>query len=282
MLRLTAKMAGFVSYKTCVLISSVTFLILSAGCAPGGSINYATSGLNGNSQNSSGIVPTTPSAPDTSSGSGSSNAGNTTATPIPTQPNISMNSLAWETSVKSSNLWSAYIYSVISLEEPQMLDDDAALDADLFCPRYKQLNKTQRLNFWGQLFAGVAKFESGWKPTSYYVESTMGLDSITGRQVASEGLLQLSYQDTKNYGQSVCDFDWSKDRALSNSDSRKTIFDPYKNLRCGVKIMAKLLKKKQMISFESGVYWSVLRKGNTRVNQIATVTKSLSFCTSAN
>jgi len=241
-------------------VGSVLFLFLllnfSFGCAPQSSIN--TSFLDGNADNQTGAV-TTP----------------------PTQPNLTMKPLAWEPSARSSNLWSAYIYSVISIEEPQMLSDNSALDANLFCPRYAQLSKTERLNFWGQLFAAVAKYESGWSPTSRYVETTMGTDPITGRQVASEGLLQLSYQDSVNYGQAACDFDWNKDRIYSDTDARKTILDPYKNLRCGIKIMAKLLKKKQMISFETGVYWSTLRKGRPRVNDIIKITKSLSFCTTA-
>lgn len=242
-----------------------SFLIFTVACAPKGSITSSASSNNDNQ--SAGAAPTTP---------GSS------TTPIPTTPNTAMQPLAWESKVKTANLWSAYIYSVISLEEPQMLNDDAALDADLFCPRYKQLSKNQRLNFWGQLFAGIAKYESGWSPTSYYVETTMGNDPITGRQVASEGLLQLSYQDGKNYGISACAFDWSKDKSYSNTDARKTILDPFKNLRCGIKIMASLLKRKQMISFETGVYWSTLRKGSTHVPEISALTKTLNFCVSAN
>lgn len=281
MLRLTAKTAGFVSYKTHVLVSSVTFLILAAGCAPGGSITNSMLGAsNANSQNSAGVVPTIPAAGDTSSGTGS---GNTTATPIPTQPDSAMKALAWEPSVKNSNLWSAYIYSVISLEEPQMLEADSALDADLFCPRYKQLNKNQRLNFWGQLLSAMAKFESGWKPTSRMVED-MGLDAVTGKTIASEGLLQVSYQDAKYYGKVGCNFDWEKDKSLAATDPKKTILDPYKNLRCGIRVMANQLKRKQLISFESGIYWAVIKKGYARnkISEISAITKSLSFCTSAN
>lgn len=249
-----------IALKKLRFVSIFSFLIFSAACAPKGSV----------------ITNSSPDQADLGHG----NIGGTGTTPLPTAPNTSMKPLAWESTVKNSNLWSSYIYSVISLEEPQMLADGAATDVTLFCPKYNQLDTNQRLNFWGQLFAGMTKFESGWKPTSYYVETTMGIDPITGRQVASEGLLQLSYQDGPNYGIDACNFDWNTDKAYSNSDSRKSIFDPFKNLRCGVKIMAKLLKKKQAISFSSGVYWAVLRQGGayTQVPGIAQITKSLSFC----
>lgn len=244
-------------FKVIICVLIINLFIFS--CAPDASIIH-TSSID--QQNSQGVTPPSP-------------------TPIPL-PDSKMTPLAWEKSVKNSNLWSAYIYSVISLEEPQMLNDNAATDVTLFCPNYASLSKEKRLNFWGQLFAAVAKFESAWNPKSRMIETTMGTDPITGMQVASEGLLQLSYQDSRSYGQSACNFDWSLDKefAIQNpSDSRKTILDPYKNLRCGIKIFAKILKRKQLISFDDGAYWAVLRKTKrNNVPEISAITKSLPFC----
>ena len=57
------------------------------------------------------------------------------------------------------------------------------------------------------------------------VETTMGADSVTGKQVASEGLLQLSYQDIPNYGALLkypaCKIDWQKDKALTVNGVRR-------------------------------------------------------------
>lgn len=200
-----------------------------------------------------------------------------------TQPNVDPSfkpvALAWEGRATGSANWSNAIYKVIRDEEPQMLGQNVADDVEVFCPKYRSLSDNQRLNFWGQLFAGIAKFESGWKPTSRMVETTMGTDPITGRQVASEGLLQLSYQDETSY-RLDCGFDWSKDKNLSNNDPRKTIFNPAYNLRCGIKIMARQLKNKRSITLKSGVYWAVLKSGGrySQIQGISKVTKSLDFC----
>lgn len=190
-----------------------------------------------------------------------------------------MEPLAWEKSVAGSKSWSDYIYKTIKTEEPQMLDVNAATDVSLFCPNFHNLNVNQRLNFWGQLFAGIAFYESGWSPTSRMIETTMGIDPITGKQVASEGLLQMSYQDVPNYG-NVCEFDWKKDRFLDLNDPRRTILDPYKNLSCGIKIMAKQLKRSGVIATRSGAYWAVIIPGGKyeKIDSISKIVQKLSFC----
>ncbi len=187
--------------------------------------------------------------------------------------------LAWESKVAGSAGWSQSVYNIIKAEEPQMLGQNVADDVETYCPKYRSLNDDQRLNFWGQLFAGMAKYESGWKPTSRMVETTMGIDPFTGRQVASEGLLQLSYQDETSY-KLDCGFDWNVDQNLSDSDPNKTIFDAHNNLRCGVKIMARQLRNKRAIGLPSGVYWAVLKIGGayTQISGISAITKSLKFC----
>ena len=202
----------------------------------------------------------------------------TTIPPID-NPETFFEPLAWEAKVSGSNAWSKTVYQVIRNEESQMLGQAVADDVEIFCPNYRSLTDNQRLNFWGQLLAAMSKYESSWNPASYYIESTMGLDPITGRQVASEGLLQLSYQDEKSYGLD-CGFDWNLDQQFQNSDTRKTIFNPHFNLRCGIKILARQLKKQRAISTTTGVYWAVLKKNGTysKVPEISLLTKKLSFC----
>lgn len=189
--------------------------------------------------------------------------------------------LIWESSVKDSSLWSLMLYRYIQTEQPVLLETTIT-DIATFCPRYDSLDQTQKVNFWGQLMAGIAKFESGWKPVTRYVESTMGDDAVTGEQIVSEGLLQLSYQDGK-YTSAYCKFDWGKDKNLNTKnplDPRKTIFDPFKNLRCGLAILAKQIKNKKAIAVNSGAYWSVIKLGNknNKIEKISAITKSLSFC----
>ncbi len=198
---------------------------------------------------------------------------------IPPDPVFKFQALEWEATRSGSSAWSNHIYDVIRNEEPQMLGQNVADDIEKFCPKYRTLNDNQRLNFWGQLFAGMAKFESSWNPATRMIETTMGIDPVTGQQVASEGLLQLSYQDERSYGFN-CGFDWNRDRLLGVNDPRKTIFDPKLNLRCGIKIMARQLKNKRAISLSSGVYWAVLKIDGryTKISEISAITKKITAC----
>lgn len=213
------------------------------------------------------VAPVTPQPPSQDSSNGTSD---------------NYSPLAWEKTISEAKNWSAYIYTVIAKDEKQMLADHAATDIEFFCPNYQKLNETQRLNFWGQLIVGIAKFESNWSPISRMVEQGLGKDAITGLQIASEGLMQLSYQDARYHG-TACAFDWSKDKALDSKDPRKTIFDPYKNLRCGIQILSEQLDKHRALVIDSGVYWAVLKKSGKyqKIDQIAGYTKSLSFCKAA-
>ena len=256
------------SFTSLFCLTLILFSFFS--CAPSKQFSYSSVGSAGNS--SFGLTETPGLPIDVSP-------------PVATLPVVekTMLALSWEKSNPQSILWSKYMYSVIEKEEPQMLNADAALDTDLFCPRFKEMTRDQRLNFWGELFSGMAKYESGWDPTSRYIEVTMPNDSITGQPTASEGLLQLSYQDVPNYG-GVCEFDWNKDKTKNSKDSTRSILDPYKNLRCGIKIMARIIKKRGVIATDTGAYWAVIKKNGShhKINEISAMTKSLKFCLSAN
>ena len=189
-------------------------------------------------------------------------------------------SVTWDKKIKSGKDWSEIIYSVINHEEPRYLEPNIVQDIEIFCPNYRVITKNQRLNFWGQFFAALAEHESSWNPTSRYVEKNFkNKDSVTKESVVSEGLLQLSYQDEKSYGLN-CGFDWAKDRLLSPKDPRKTIFNPYLNLRCGMKIMMHQLKKYGRLTLEKNVYWAVIKKNGqfSKIDKISATTKSLKFC----
>lgn len=195
------------------------------------------------------------------------------------QPNPSLQkftALAWEQNNSSRKEWSKYVHSIIENEAFTLLD--GADDMNLFCPRYSSLNKTQKINFWGQLIAAIAKFESSWNPATRYHETTMGTDPITKQPVYSEGLLQLSYQDTQ--WEKRCEFNWTADRNLAATDPKKTILNPYKNLRCGILILERQLNRAHRITVQTGAYWAVIRTNGRfqKINEIAAITKSLSFC----
>ncbi len=192
--------------------------------------------------------------------------------------------LAWENfkrEVPQAALWSKMIYEIIENKTPEILSQNSADDVEIFCPKYRTLNDHQRENFWAQLFVGIARFESSWHATSSTVERQMNSkDSVTGLHVASEGLLQLSYQDEKNYGLK-CGFDWNKDKKYKQKDERKTILDPYKNLNCGIQIFAYQLRRfrKIVVDDHRQLYWAVIYNGRAnKIKEISDITKSLSFC----
>ncbi|GIL18428.1 MAG: hypothetical protein BroJett040_21790 [Oligoflexia bacterium] len=198
-------------------------------------------------------------------------------TSVPVTPVYKMEALSWESPKRPDAVnWSTHAFQVVDKEVFDKLDK--ASDADFFCPKYKWLERNQRVNFWGQLFSAVSYYESGYDPTSRMQETTMGSDPITGKPVYSEGLLQLSYQDIQ--WAPYCEFDWSKDKNLSPTDPKKTILSPYKNLSCGIKIMARQIASKGSIILRSGVYWAVLKDGGRyeKIDEIAAITKRLSFC----
>jgi hypothetical protein len=196
--------------------------------------------------------------------------------PTPGDGTYTMAPLAWEKSHPERKAWSQYLQTLLLGEWSSLLK--GASDMKNFCPKYASLSNNQKANAWAQLFVAVARYESAYNPLSRMRETTMGTDAVTGKQVWSEGLLQLSYQDKQ--WDPWCKFDWSKDKNLSSTSSKKTILDPYINLHCGVGIMAKQIKNKNTIAITSGVYWSTLKPGGkyNQLTSIKSMVKSLPFC----
>lgn len=192
----------------------------------------------------------------------------------PTQPTTFKAS--WEKSVASRSAWTQIVRDVVNTKSPALLRGPG--DVADFCPMYDRLGTQDRLNFWAEFFSSVARYESGWSPTSRMIETTMGTDPYTGRQVASEGLLQLSYQDVQ--WAPYCEFDWSVDKKYADNDARKSIFDPKKNLTCGIQILDRQVAKKGNIALSTGVYWAVLKINGkySKLKEIKASTNALSFC----
>lgn len=204
------------------------------------------------------------------------------ATPIvaATPSKASRLPLGWEKGSPHRKAWSEFVYRLISEELFPLLD--TAGDAQRLCPNYLRLERDERIAVWSELISAVAYYESGWKPSEQYRETDMGMDRVTGKQVVSEGLLQLSYQDIPNYGSvlkyPLCKIDFAADSRLDTSDPKRTILDPLINLECGLRILARQVQRKGNVILASGVYWSVLRESSKRVPQIIAHVRALSFC----
>lgn len=142
---------------------------------------------------------------------------------------------------------------------PELLSSRVARDVRPFCSRFKKMSELDKRAFWAYFFQALAGAEAALVPTTDVRHEEMDeKDTVTGRMVRSEGLLQLSYMDADRYG---CDFDWEKDRGLPEKDPARTILQPENNLTCGVKILNQQLigRHKRLVSPSS--YWGTLRPG---------------------
>jgi hypothetical protein len=130
-----------------------------------------------------------------------------------------------------------------------------------FCPRFGNMSVADRRAFWAYFFQALSGAEAGLKATAnvQHTEPQVAVvDGVSHRMVRSEGLLQLTYEDSARYG---CNFDWNADKRLSEHDPDKTILQPGNNLLCGITILDHQLvsHKKPLLSKSS--YWSTLRPG---------------------
>lgn len=190
-------------------------------------------------------------------------------------PAAIMKPLAWEKDHPKRDRWSRHVFEQIYRNFDIL---DRAHDMDLFCPNYYNLNHDERVNVWGQLIAAMSWFESGWNKKARFPEPRLGIDPVTNRTVHSEGLLQLGYADAM--WRSYCDFDWTQDIQFEDDDIRKTIFDPYLNLTCGIGILTSQIKKYERIIIKQGAYWAVIKKDhrNQKINGIRKIITQWDMC----
>jgi hypothetical protein len=208
--------------------------------------------------------------------------GDPTNPPNPPQPPVTPpdepfqpEALAWEQAKPGTVVWSKFVFNLIQTEAKDLL---TAQDMPRFCPKYRFLSTQQKVNVAGQLIAGIVSFESQFDPLRRFPESNLGTDPVTNQPVYSEGLMQLSYQDILGYP--FCQFKWSQDKNLSATDPKKTILDPYKNLYCGVRILALQVKRHGLIVIDSGAYWSVIKENGhyQKIDAIEAIVTSLKMC----
>jgi hypothetical protein len=199
---------------------------------------------------------------------------------------IAESETAYKARLPRAQKWTKSVYETIS-RETSLADMKASQvdDVDFYCPNYGNMTRRQKIVFWGQFIAAISYKESSWNPATRTLESLADFpnpDSVTGKRVYSEGLLQLSYQDGRNYGEFFkCGFDWNNDRKLDPKSPEKTILSATRNLRCGILILNKRVTVNNRIT-TPGQYWSVIRP--RAINKfsatpwISMQTKKLPFC----
>ncbi len=164
--------------------------------------------------------------------------------------------------------WSPKYTQYIEKNIPRTLVSVHPSQVEMLCPKYSRLRTDDKEKFWADLFQAISQAESNHNHTTRFREVGLGRDMVTGSQIFSEGLLQLSYADARVW---KCDFDWSRDRRLAAKDARKTIFDPYKQFECAFNIFEGLMVRKgKNLVTSRGHYWSTLmtgRPGYKRLSQ---------------
>jgi hypothetical protein len=186
------------------------------------------------------------------------------ARPEPTPPAVALTPLALKNQKLGRATWDPAWDALIADALPtELLGPAVPEDVRDFCPRFFALGAGEARAFWAYFFQALAAAESGFRVAARFQEAGIpGTDAVTGRPIWSEGLLQLSYQDSAFHG---CDFRWETDRLLPASDPRKSIFDPRANLECGIRILYKQVVQKKLPLFPPRhFYWSTLtrKEGN--------------------
>ncbi len=154
--------------------------------------------------------------------------------------------------------WDAVIEKSIP---PEMLSDQVPHDVRRFCPRFYGMSDTDKRAFWAYFFQALAGAEACLDPTTrvrHKEPAVDKIDPVTGRLNLQEGLLQLSYWDSKRYG---CNFDWQTDKKLKPDDPDKTILQPANNLECGIKILDNQIIGQDKPLLTRSSYWSTLQPG---------------------
>ncbi len=144
---------------------------------------------------------------------------------------------------------------------PALLSNRVPHDVRRYCPAFYTMSDVDKRAWWAYLFQAVAAAEAGLNASTNvrHTEPEVAVpDHVTGRIVHQQGLLQLTYEDSKRYG---CDFDWQADKNLPAHDPGRTILNPERNLACGIRILSHQIIDQHKPIFTSTSYWATLQPG---------------------
>lgn len=143
--------------------------------------------------------------------------------------------------------WTNVLVDALKSHGQGMLQMKSVRDADRWAPNFGEMTQEQRMQFYVALISSMARFESGFKPSTSYKE---GFNDSQGKPVISRGLLQLSQESVNQ-------------RAYGGNVAREEyLHDVNINLVCGVKILNHWIVTDGVIAtakLGGGRYWSVLR-----------------------
>jgi hypothetical protein len=163
--------------------------------------------------------------------------------------------LAWD-SYNPKGTWGYSIEEALGQPYNTFLLDSPPADMKDFCPKYSSLNRAHKVHFWQALVTKVSELESSYVP---YCASDEGKYNPGAKGVISSGLVQISLLSIK----ASC----YQSRGCSEIRSREDLYDPAKNLHCGLAVMSCLVTRGSCLSCKTAegawtgiaAYWSTLR-----------------------
>lgn len=193
----------------------------------------------------------------------------TTPPKPPTTPPVSSSDITplWESKHADGREWTSHVMRELDHLGQDLLETNPA-DKNSYCPKYNTFSYAQRKQYWAFVMSSMVRFESNFKPATYYKEN---FKDSNGDYIYSRGLLQISIESGNAYG---CDFRSSKD-----------LHDPYQNLSCGIRILNRWVSRDGRIAgkvsnqWRGGArYWSVMRTTSGSHASIKQWSNDLDIC----
>lgn len=152
--------------------------------------------------------------------------------------------LSWESTTEphpERKAWSQTLKKQIIKHLPVFRRSD---DITFFCPNFSSLDERQMIKALGDLFVGIARYESSFDPTIYSVDAGEAGDKNTW----SVGLFQMSVVDQRNWG-------------LATHFTFEELQNPLPNIILATDVMAEMLLTHKAFRVSDKPYWSTLQPG---------------------
>ncbi len=163
--------------------------------------------------------------------------------------------LPWD-AYNPKGTWGWSVEEALGRGYNSFLLDSPPADIKDFCPKFSSLDRAHRVHFWQTLVAQISDLESSFLPLC---ASDEGKYNPQNAGVISSGLVQISLLSIKN----SC----YQSRGCTAIGTQDDLFDPAKNLSCGLGVMSCLATRGSCLSCKDSAgnwtgiaaYWSTMR-----------------------
>ncbi|MBD2291511.1 MAG: hypothetical protein ACK47N_10015 [Microcystis sp.] len=172
--------------------------------------------------------------------------------------------LSWEKTDKPHPERAAWSLKLSEQIDKHFAKYNSAKDINYFCPKYASLDKTHKIKAIGDIFVGLAYYESGFNPLSNDPDVAKINHPNNYEDYPEEwsvGLFQMSVVDQKAYNLNLgYIFDPKQDPnkvKLPPNELRQ----PLPNIVLATEVMAKMIDKHDVIRVSENPYWATLKPG---------------------